>query len=180
MKRHAVLAGAVCMGAVCLVSAGRAAEELKGGIPGVLMSNGTFRPFPPPAANAPAAATTSRVGVIKVTATIQLVSTAAELTPSSIKCALTVSVFDTDGTNTNQIQEEDRNPATVTGSTAKCAMSVPFYWNLYNPGIDTVNLNLAVTGFDANGKGRSAYLTVPPIPVPANNTAVSLLITTRL
>ncbi len=177
MRRHTAIVSAICL--VFAASTARAGEEFKG-IPGFLLPNGSFRPAPPPAANAPAAATTTRSGTIRVTATVLLASTAAELTPSSLKCHLTISVYDTDGVNTNQIQEEDHNPPTITGTTAKCTMSVPYLWNLFNPSSDTVNIALAITGLDANGKGRSNYLTIPPIAMPANAAVTALTIGTRL
>lgn len=139
--------------------------------------------MPPPKPSAtvtPEAATVFRAGIINVNVTIQILSSAAYLTPSSIKCELALSVFDTDGTNTNEIRESDFFPATVAGSTANCALKIPYYWNLYNPAADAINMNVVIKGLDATNKGRTNFLTLPPIGVPATGTITTLAVTTRL
>jgi len=166
-------------GATLLAAAEQAAaSSQQTGILGYLRPDGSFRPAPNRTPTNGGAATEYK-GTLK--ATIHFSLSTAVPQGAAIGCSFSASVFgeSNDGL-TDDLLDTDQVTATVSGSTATCAISVPYEWFLYGSS-DTVGLSYTIFGVDSNGNGRNFYNeSYATIPVPANGATTTFSIYGRI
>jgi len=124
-------------------------------------------------------AQTTYKGKIVVHFTITLTSPVGS--DSTIACGVNASVFD----GTNSINEKGGAVATVTGSTAKCTVTIPYSWPLSTASTDKISLSYvidALQSFEIPGSSASSVQVAPvreasqnigSINVPATGTTTN-------
>ncbi len=153
------------------------AQDTRSGIPGVLRSDGTFRPFVvhpivPPTSG------TEVMGTATVTLTITLVTSFPEGT--TIQCGLSASaVGESAGGVLDDYGDSASVPATVQGSTATCSPTIPYEWLLYGTG-DQFGTTYSVTALNSAGLGRTTSGIFATIAMPANGATTRHKVKTRL
>jgi hypothetical protein len=146
----------------------QSSNETKLGILGYLdPKTGAFRPLPQNPAEddeavTPAAATTGKF-VFVFTITIASTSLATD----TIICTANTNVFES-----GLFLESASAKAAVKGSTATCAVTIPYSWPLKSASTDTVSLRYEVIASGAATAGglpnRISSQSLPTIKVPAN------------
>lgn len=135
----------------------------------------TFHPLPKAAQEAPEPLTlTNFIGTVKVAFTITLKT--AGLT--NIDCVVIVSVSDSTVPNQRRVGELGIVPATGTGATRTCTVSVPYSWELATQPTDKMVTSYEITD-NVLGKvpipDRTSFLTpLDSRAVPASGATTSL------
>jgi hypothetical protein len=122
----------------------------------------------------PAATPTTGTFVFNVTITVS--STAPK---GPIECEVFGGVDDAAGDFTNEVT----TVATVSGTTAKCTVSIPYEWDLDTPSTDKVALDLTVFTDSSSTKGSYEESMSVPVytgKVPANGATTTETITTTI
>jgi hypothetical protein len=155
-----------------------AAPVNKDGVLGYYNQNtGAFRPLPKAGVISPDAAPAT--GSIVVSFTITLAST--NLTPTTpINCEVDSSVLLANGAD-GYIDDSASVPATVTGTTAKCTVKIPYAWAGAKTS-DSVSLDYAITAGTGAGTSGSRYLSAPlaTFNVPANGSTKTFSVAATL
>jgi hypothetical protein len=142
--------------------------------PGILgyldPKTGAFRPLvqnPPEEEEIePAIAPTTGTFVFNFTITIA----SKNLGGDTVLCSADATTFDTTGLSAT---ESASVKATVSGSAAKCTVTIPYSWPLKTPASDSVTLSYSVeavnTSTTTGGQPtRSSFQSLPTIKVPAS------------
>ena len=146
------------------------------GVPGFMYADGSFRPAVARRTTVTATTAPNYTGSITLTLTVVIVSSAATIDRSApVKCILDAAVGGSDSVN-----ETMQTYAPISGTQAVCKMTIPYAWYLANPQADYVTLGYNVSLFDQNGHGRTTYMQIPTIAVPANGATTSYTRTGRL
>ena len=156
--------------------------------PGILgyldPKTGAFRPvIQSPAEDEevePAVATT---GKFVFNFTISIKSTTLGSDTIACSASATTSEFSATGV-TFTADEEASVKATVTGSTAKCTVTIPYSWNLKTPSADTVTLGYTVEALAASTSAatlnRLSLQSLPAIKVPATGATTTTAIASTI
>jgi len=154
---------ALAAGALFLVSGDGIAQPQaapnQGGIAGMLMPNGTFKPLFNPALNVTPAVKTA-TGTVTLNLTIAIASTLPA--GATVHCALYLTVAGlSEGGVTDAISETAQSTANVSGSTATCQMAIPYQWTLYASTStatvhDQASLSYVITAVNGSGDGRTS------------------------
>jgi hypothetical protein len=127
-----------------------------------------------------ASAVTANSAGTTVTGTFSLALTVTVLSPTiststPIRCTLVATVTGAGVTGlVDNITDGATAAATRTGSTAKCAMTLPYKWTLLGAS-DTIVLtyNISATS-STTGEGRDISVFIETIPVPSTGTKTKL------
>jgi hypothetical protein len=174
----------VCLlGLVQPVWSQKANEPAKPGILGYLDPNtGAFRPLVQNPVEdeevEPALAPTTGTFVFNFTITIA----SKNLGVDTIVCTASASTFEATGlfsaTETASVK------ATVTGSTGKCTVTIPYSWPLKTAASDTVTLNYTVNAVppaaSAGEIARGSFQSLPTIKVPATGATTTETISSTI
>jgi lysozyme family protein len=167
----------LCLCCVLLVPAlfGQTANPAaKPGILGYLdPQTGAFRPVPLASEDAiESAASTTFGGTITVTLTITVKTT----TLAAFNCEIDASVTDAITTSPHTYMESVTGPATGSGTTRTCKLSIPYSWSLATQSTDTMSVNYLVIGTGSGAvTGRTSGLTpLSTQKVPANGAITTL------
>jgi len=169
-----VLLISACLFAASLPAWGQAANSSStSSQPGILgyldARTGAFRPVPAPALDddAEAAAATTVGGTVTVTFTITVKTTGLTV----FICSAEVSTLDA-GT---MYDESASVPATGSGATRTCKVSIPYSWSLTAAASDTMSTVYTVIGSGATGAQRSSLRNpLDKRKVPANGATTAL------
>ena len=159
----------------------QAASTTNHGILGYLDPNtGAFRPIPPAAQDdAERGAATTFTGTINLTITITLKT--AGLT--NVGCSMNVNVTDESGTASPTFYNEfDNVPATGSGTTRTCSLSIPYSWALATQPSDTMTIDYGANGNIQHSTGTTVFITnrntnrnpLTVLKVPANGATTTL------
>jgi hypothetical protein len=138
-----------------------------------------FRPPAPKLVEDSTAVVSTVYGTLEYSFTIQL-STPFVGAGSEVSCSVEVSVADSTG---RDFTESASAPATISGKTAKCVVSVPYQWTLATPGTDKINASYGAelfTGETTGDSERGAGSNLGSISIPANGAITSTGIIMRL
>lgn len=164
-----------CLLVVPTAWAQTANSQAKSGILGYLDPHtGAFRPIPAPiddSADSFATVTTFG-GTITVTFTITLKTT----TLTSIICTVDVSTTDAATTAPRFFAETVTGPATGSGTSRSCKLTLPYAWGLTTQASDSMTISYGVAGTGAGAvTQRSSGLTpLATMKVPANGATTAL------
>jgi len=137
---------------------------------------GAFLPLAPTVADAGEAAppVTPTTGKFAFNLNINIKS--ANIRTDVLACYATVTVSD-NLTGSYTIDEDEASvAATITGSTAKCTVSIPYSWPLVTPTADIVTVSLSVYANSPTPGGQPTRIvtqTQPHISVPLNGSTTT-------
>jgi hypothetical protein len=164
-------------GCLVLVTAGATAQDTRSGVPGVLRSDGTFRPFVAHAVTSRAAGT-EYSGKFFVAMSIKLATSFPEGT--TIQCGLSLSVEgESAGGMIDEFQEQATVMANVSGSNATCAPAIPYEWMIYGSN-DQLNISYTVTATTPVGVTRLSQGSLGTIGLPSNGIVTKGVLRTRI
>ena len=153
------------------------AQDTRSGVPGVLRSDGSFRPFVLRAVT-PTGPGKDTTGTFMGSFTVTLVTSFPEGT--TIQCTLSALA---DGVSAGGMIDDFDESATVTasvvGSTATCSPTIPYEWLLYGSG-DQVSVSYSITAITPGGIGRLSEGSIVTIAVPANGATTRYKVKTRI
>jgi hypothetical protein len=112
---------------------------------------------------------TPTTGKLVFNFTISIKST--NLSGATILCAADAFVFET--SSSLEVTESASVKATVTGSTAKCTVTIPYSWPLTTASSDTISLSYAIEASTTGLATRTGTRTLPTIKVPPNGTTTT-------
>jgi hypothetical protein len=150
----------------------RANEAAKPGILGHLdPRTGTFTPLVqrPVEDDEAVESVTPTTGKLVFNFTITIKST--NLAGDTIFCSAGAFVFES--SSGFDASESGSVKATVSGSTAKCTVTIPYSWPLKAASSDTITLSYAVEASGASLASRVSSQSLPSIKVPANGTTTT-------
>jgi hypothetical protein len=164
-------------GVLVLATGSAPAQDTRSGVPGVLRSDGTFRPFVLRATTPPAGGK-EVTGTFAAALTITLVTSFPEGT--TLQCGLsTTATGESSGGMFDEFIENATVNATVNGSTATCSPTIPYEWLLYATG-DQVSVSYSITAINSSSVGRLSQGSIATITVPATGTVTRYKVKTRI
>jgi hypothetical protein len=164
-------------GLLVLATGSAPAQDTRSGVPGVLRSDGTFRPFVMrPMTNL--ATGTEVTGTLELKLSVTLVTALPEGT--TILCGLVASdTGENSGGLVDDFGETATVAATVSGKTATCSPTIPYEWLIRGTG-DQLSASYTVTAVSGMGTDRTSQGSIGLMSLPASGTTTKFEVKTRI